>query len=252
MSQNKQNHDLSAPKTTISIESYLKSYKMEDNSTFELILDFSDLLRECEGSSNTDYASGEVDCFPEKYFPDKVDTRDNLSDFKAKYGNNPVVSAALKVIHNIREHKYSPFYIYGDSAAAAEHLLLALLNEIKDCLPDYSVCYIDSESLVGKINNCYRKEISIPDPQESLVDVLQKYDIILFNNIKFLSNDDICRKVFSEAVNRLKDQDKHLVFTAHSLPEDLDGFSAEIISFLKSAVCKKLEDLHPQEQNTNN
>lgn len=241
MSDNSQNKDFNAAVHPISFD----SFNIDDNSDVELYLDFSEILKGCEGEDeDTDYTQNGNDSFTEKYFPDtdKVYSPDKLSDFQKKHGNKQAVYTALKVIQNIDSQKYQPFYIYGEALIPTELMLQALLNEIRDLLPEYTVCYIDVGSLVSKINNClFGKEISIIDPKKALINVLQKYDIILFNNLNFLAYDDMCLEIFSEAVIRLKDKGKQFVFTAHSRPEELNFFPDEIIYYLKSGFCKKLD-----------
>ena len=179
-----------------------------------------------------------------RYWLDNIDINPakSFSDFTADHVCNTAIETVQKIIQNTYNPKYNPLYIYGKDSETSELLLHCLFNEITDNYRDYSVCYIDTYSLIRKISSWESgKDISIIDPWESLINALQIYDFIFFNGIEYLRDSKLSQNIFFETVTALKSLGKQLIFTATEKPEKLDNISAEITSFIKSGICEDLD-----------
>lgn len=224
----------------------LEDFEIDDSSgETVLYLDFSHIFEKynisdekanCKNSRNKSNHN--------RYWLDNIDINPakTFSDFIADHVCNTVIETTQKIIQNTYDPKYNPLYIYGKDSETSELLLHCIFNEITDNYHDYSVCYIDTFSLIRKISNWESgKDISIVDPWDSLINSLQIYDFILFNGIEYLRESKLGQNIFLETITALKSLGKQLIFSATEPAEKLEKLSTGIISFIKSGICEDLD-----------
>lgn len=168
--------------------------------------------------------------------------------------NNSLAYAAAKAVAEKPGTLYNPLFIYGDSGLGKTHLLHAVGNSIKIVNPKVRILYQSADRFVNEFINAIRfDKINVFESKYRDVDVL------LVDDIQFLSNKEQTQEAFFHIFNTLYEAKKQIVFSSDSLPKDIAGLADRLRSRLdgglitdiqiptletKIAILKKKADLH--------
>ncbi|NEG69983.1 chromosomal replication initiator protein DnaA [Bifidobacterium choloepi] len=132
---------------------------------------------------------------------------------------------------------YNPLCIYGGSGLGKTHLLNAIGNYalVKD--PSLRVRYVTSEEFTNEYIDAIRSET---ENSRTISDFNKRYrdevDMLLIDDIQFLSGKDSTLEQFFHTFNALKESDKRIVLSSDVPPKNLKGFEARLISRFESGL----------------
>jgi len=126
---------------------------------------------------------------------------------------NELAHAAAQAIIKKPGIVYNPLFIYGNTGLGKTHLIQAVGNHIKAGDKDKKVLYVTSERFAsdiisalqtGKINQVKEK--------------YRKYDVLIMDDIQFLSNKEKSQEELFHLFNTLYDSNKQIVFSSDKHP----------------------------------
>lgn len=127
---------------------------------------------------------------------------------------------------------YNPLFIYGENNAGKTHLLHAIGNYIIDN-SDLKVLYISSEQFIYGFENSKKEDNSIFSNKFNDIDVL------LFDDINYLSSNYEIQKEFFHIFNSLYANSKQIVLTSNIAPKDLESFEERLkVRFFLGLIIK--------------
>lgn len=142
--------------------------------------------------------------------------------------DNDLASAAAMTVADSPGVTYNPLLIYGGVGLGKTHLMQAIGNEIRRKNPEATIRYATSEAFMNDFVSSIQNK--------STNEFRQKYrncDVLLVDDIQFLSNKDQTQEEFFHTFNALFDRQKQIVLTSDRLPNDINNLEERLISRFK-------------------
>lgn len=140
-------------------------------------------------------------------------------------GSNRFAHAAAFAVAESPAESYNPLFIYGSSGLGKTHLLHAIGHYATRLRPRLKVRYISSEEFTNEFINAIRTSKS-----EEFQNQYRNVDILLIDDIQFLSGKAQTQEAFFHIFNTLHDHNKQVVITSDLRPKDLNGFEDRMTS----------------------
>lgn len=131
---------------------------------------------------------------------------------------------------------YNPLFIYGGSGLGKTHLLHAIGNAIQANNKKALVLYQTADRFVQEFINAIRF-----DKIDRFQKKYQLVDVLLIDDIQFISNKDTTQEAFFHIFNSLYDARKQLVFSSDTFPQNINGIAERLRSRLASGM---IADIH--------
>lgn len=141
--------------------------------------------------------------------------------------NNSLAYAAAHAVTERPGMIYNPLFIYGGSGLGKTHLLHAIGNEIKATNKDATILYQTADRFVNEFISAIRFD--------KIHKFQQKYkaiDVLLIDDIQFISNKDQTQEAFFHIFNALYDAHKQIVFSSDTVPNNIKGLAERLRSRL--------------------
>ncbi len=120
---------------------------------------------------------------------------------------------------------YNPLFIYGNSGLGKTHLLHAIGHYALSLYPRFKVRYVSSEEFTNDFINAIQNNRSA-----AFLSEYRDIDVLLIDDIQFLSGKDQTQEAFFHTFNALHDANKQVVITSDVAPKDLKGFEERMLS----------------------
>lgn len=150
--------------------------------------------------------------------------------------NNSLAKAAAEAITDKPGFLYNPLFIYGDSGLGKTHLLHAVGNSIKKKNKNMAVLYQTADRFVTEFINAIRF-----DKVDRFQVKYQNIDVLLIDDIQFISNKEQTQEAFFHIFNTLYDSHKQIVFSSDTFPSNITGLADRLRSRL---ACGLVTDIH--------
>ena len=157
--------------------------------------------------------------------PQKLSNSGSLNDnyrfhnFVVGTSNQLAHAAALAVSKNPGKN-YNPLYVYGNSGLGKTHLMQAIGNEFLEHHPDKCVLYVSTETF---INDYIQAVQSGSGKAKDFKNRYRNVDLLLIDDIQFLSRKEGTQEEFFHTFNHLHQNDKQVVLTSDCPPKDIKG-----------------------------
>lgn len=142
----------------------------------------------------------------------------------------PSNSLAYAASHAVTEKPgllYNPMFIYGRSGLGKTHLLHAIGNGIKKNNQNAVLLYQTADRFVSEFINAIRFE-RVHKFQKKY----QSVDILLIDDIQFISNKEQTQEAFFHIFNSLHEAHKQIVFSSDTYPQNIEGIAERLRSRL--------------------
>ena len=168
--------------------------------------------------------------------PKGLDTRYDFDNFVV--GNtNQFAHAAARMVADAPASKYNPLFIFGGVGLGKTHLLHAVGHEIHRQHPDWNITVVTCEqfvsSFIGSMLNQRRQAGQAPSTN-LMEEFRHRYreapDVLLVDDIQFLSGKDSSQDEFFHTFNALHHAHKQIVLTCDKLPAELPGVEERLRS----------------------
>jgi chromosomal replication initiator protein len=149
--------------------------------------------------------------------------------------NSLAHAASLAICENLGK-VYNPLFIYGGTGLGKTHLLHAIGNNIKKRNVNTIIRYQTTDHFMNEFINCIRF-----DKSEQFRAKYQKIDILLLDDIQFLSNKEQTQESFFHIFNTLYEQQKQIVLSSDTFPKEITGFQARLKSRLEWGLVADIQ-----------
>ncbi|OGS45754.1 MAG: chromosomal replication initiator protein DnaA [Elusimicrobia bacterium RIFOXYD2_FULL_34_15] len=139
--------------------------------------------------------------------------------------NSRFVHAAAWAVSQNPGKTYNPLFIYGGVGLGKTHIMQAIGNTIKDKNPDAQVLYITTEKFTSEVIEAIKT-----GKLTELREHYRKLDLLLVDDIQFLSEAESTQEEFFHTFNILHENQKQIVLTSDRPPKKLSGIEDRLQS----------------------
>lgn len=143
--------------------------------------------------------------------------------------DNKMANGAALAVCDSPGRTYNPFLIYGGVGLGKTHLMHAIGNEIKRKNPNARIKYATTETFTNDFIN----SITHNKTEQFKKMYRDDIDVLLMDDIQFLSNKDKTQEEFFHTFNDLFNTGKQIVLTCDRLPNNIDNLEERLISRFK-------------------
>ena len=150
-----------------------------------------------------------------------VDKETNLNP-KYKFDNfivggfNELAQAATMAVINKPGEAYNPLFIYGGVGLGKTHLLQAAGNEIIQKHKNKKVKYISSDKFTSELVDSLHN-----GRMEEFKDAYRKIDVLIIDDIQFLSGKEKTQEEFFHTFNALYQKNKQIILSSDRPPKSI-------------------------------
>ncbi len=159
-----------------------------------------------------------------------LDTRFTFDEFVTAPSNEFAFAAAMKVAEN-KDVAFNPLYLYSSVGLGKTHLMHAIAWKIKELTPQRKVVYLSAEKFMYQFINAIKYNNTF-----SFKESFRSVDVLMIDDIQFLTNKTSTQTEFCNTFNALVDQGKQLILSADNAPQSLQGIEER----LKTRMCSGL------------
>ena len=157
---------------------------------------------------------------------------------------NQFAHAAARIVAEAPASRYNPLFIYGGVGLGETRLLQAIGHEIHRQHPEWRICFVTSEKFVtdfiGSMMSQRRSSAG-----SSMEEFRARYrtvpDVLLVDDIQFLSNKDSSQDEFFHTFNALHYAHEQIVLTSDKLPAELPGVEDRLRSRFTWGLIAEIE-----------
>jgi len=120
---------------------------------------------------------------------------------------------------------YNPLFIYGNTGHGKTHLIQAIGNQVKSHYPDKKIYYLTSEKFSQEyVSSMQSNKIGV------FKEKYRKYDVLIMDDIQFLSGKDKSQEELFHLFNSLYDNNKQIIFSSDKHPSFIPGLEDRLRS----------------------
>ena len=149
--------------------------------------------------------------------------------------NSLAHAAAIAVSKNLGK-SYNPLFIYGGTGLGKTHLLHAIGNEVKKQSPTTLVHYETTDHFINEFINCIRF-----DKSDQFRSKYQKIELLLLDDVQFLSNKEQTQESFFHIFNTLYEQQKQIVLSSDTFPKEITGLQNRLKSRMEWGLVADIQ-----------
>ena len=157
--------------------------------------------------------------------------------------SNQFAVAACTAVANAPGKAYNPLFLYGGVGLGKTHLVHAVGNHALKANKDCHVVYLSSEAFTNDLIHALEQH-RMP---EFRARYREKCDILLLDDIQFLSNKKQTMEEFFHTFNALHEAGKQIFVTSDKLPTEIEGFEERLRSRFQWGL---IADIQPPEVET--
>lgn len=166
----------------------------------------------------------------------RLNERFTFEQFVVGRNNNFAYSAA-KAVAESPGYTYNPLFIYGESGMGKTHLMQAVGNFVAKEGRNCSIFYITSEEFTNEMIESIRAN-KMPEFRAKF----RKVDLLLVDDIHFLSRKEGTQEEFFHTFNALFDQKKQIVLTSDRPPKDIPDLEKRLVTRFESGLLCDLKN----------
>lgn len=140
-------------------------------------------------------------------------------------GGSELAYAAAQAVVNKPGEAYNPLFIYGGVGLGKTHLVQAIGNHLLKARPNINIMYASAE----KFSNDYISSVRDGNAK-SFQNRYRNIDILLIDDIQFISGKDKTQESFFHTFNELHQQNKQVVMTSDRPPKAIPALEDRLKS----------------------
>jgi chromosomal replication initiator protein len=143
--------------------------------------------------------------------------------------HNQLAYAAARAVAEAPWQTYNPLFLYGDVGLWKTHLMQAIGNYSITQHPQTCILYLPTTKFIDLVIDAISKR-RVPE----LMDKFMQVDIMMLDDIQFLSKKDKTQEIFHNIFNEFVSQKKQIVVTSDQAPLNLVDLEERITSRLST------------------
>lgn len=186
-------------------------------------------------SEEIDFESGEIneqkkDKLATKY-RETIESRYTFDNFVKGKSNEMAFAASQAVAEAPGKTRYNPLFLYGGVGLGKTHLMHSIGNYILHLDPEAKVIYTSSENLTNEFINSL-----VTRKNQEFRDKYRKIDVLLVDDIQFLSDKEGIQEEFFHTFNTLYSDNKQIVISSDKPPIELKTLEERLRSRFGSGL----------------
>jgi len=139
--------------------------------------------------------------------------------------SNQFAHAASRAVAETPSSTYNPLYIYGSSGLGKTHLLHAIAHRLLEGRPNLEFCYTTCEEFTNQFINSIRF-----NKGEVFRERYRSVDVLLIDDIQFLSGKTQTQEEFFHTFNSLFEQQKQIILSSDVPPSEIPKLEDRLTS----------------------
>ena len=158
-----------------------------------------------------------------------------LENFVVGFTNNLAYAAAQAVVDNPGQ-AYNPLYIYGPSGVGKTHLMQGIANALIAKRAETRVVFVSSEKFMNDFVESIKSK-----GMENFRHRYRSCDILLVDDIQFISGKEGVQEEFFHAFNDLHSRNSQLVFTSDRTPSEIEKLEDRLSSRFQGGLIVDMQ-----------
>ena len=159
----------------------------------------------------------------------------NFDSFVKGGCNELSIEAGLTIAKEPGKTAFNPCFIYSGIGLGKTHLVNAIGLEIEQKYPEKQVLYVSMERFIQQFMGASRE-----NKRNDFIHFYHNVDVLIVDDIQFLSGKEGTQKVFFEIFNYLHQNGKQVILTSDKAPTDMQDIEERLISRFKWALVASL------------
>lgn len=135
--------------------------------------------------------------------------------------SNEYAAAVSQAVAENPGSKYNPLFIWGGVGLGKTHLMHAIGNELKRTSPQLKTIYTSSENFANELIEALRDKTKI-DAMKSFRNKYRNVDVLMIDDIQFLSNKESTKEEFFHTFNELYLSNRQIIICSDRPPKEID------------------------------
>lgn len=131
---------------------------------------------------------------------------------------------------------FNPLIIFGSPGLGKTHLMQAVGHEVVNKNPQKNILYVTSEQFANDFINALKE-----NDTQSFKDKYRSVDLLMIDDIQFISNMMAVQKEFHHTFNELYQNNKIIIISGDRPPKELHGIEERLITRFESGTKYKID-----------
>ena len=150
--------------------------------------------------------------------------------------SNQLAAAAAQGVAKDPGRVYNPLFMYGGVGLGKTHLMHAIGNRVLKNHPDMRVLYVSSEKFMNEMIDSIRDRT-----MNKFRAKYRKIDVLMIDDIQFLSGKESTQTEFFNTFNELKDAEKAIVLSSDRQPRELEQLTERLRSRFEGGLIADIQ-----------
>ena len=151
--------------------------------------------------------------------------------------NNPSFLESNPEYAKSMRNPYNPLFVYGPSGLGKTHLLHAIINQIKEKVPDAKILYIKGDDFTNQLIDHLAK-----GTMNEFKEKYRKCDMLLIDDIQFIAGKASTQEEFFHTFNALYEEHKQIILTSDRPPREIKPLEERLVTRFEWGL---LADIQP-------